>query len=119
MSACFYRIIGVSPRQHAAHPTMPRLWGFGYLATVIDAYSKAVIGWAVADHMRTDLVVAALDMARRNHDWPRIVSSIPTAARNTRPASSLITWPRIGCVPRWAGPGSVGTMHWRNRSSRR
>lgn len=41
--------------------------GFGYLATVIDCYSKAVIGWAIADHMRTDLVIEALDMARRNH----------------------------------------------------
>lgn len=42
--------------------------GFAYLATVIDCYSKAVIGWAVADHMRTDLVTSALDMARRNTD---------------------------------------------------
>lgn len=41
--------------------------GFGYLATVIDCYSKAVIGWAVADHMRTELIIDALDMARRNH----------------------------------------------------
>ncbi len=41
--------------------------GFAYLATVIDCYSKAVIGWAVADHMRTDLVIDALAMARRNH----------------------------------------------------
>lgn len=41
--------------------------GFAYLATVIDCYSKAVIGWAVADHMRTDLVIDALTMARRNH----------------------------------------------------
>ncbi len=41
--------------------------GFGYLATVIDCYSKAVVGWAVADHMRTDLIIDALAMARRNH----------------------------------------------------
>jgi transposase InsO family protein len=42
--------------------------GFAYLATVIDCRSKTVIGWAVADHMRTDLVIDALAMARRNHD---------------------------------------------------
>lgn len=41
--------------------------GFAYLATVIDCYSKSVIGWALADHMRTDLVTDALAMARRNH----------------------------------------------------
>lgn len=40
--------------------------GFAYLATVIDCYSKTVLGWAVADHMRTSLVIEALDMARRH-----------------------------------------------------
>jgi len=30
---------------------------------VIDACSRRVIGWAIADHMRTDLVQAALQMA--------------------------------------------------------
>jgi putative transposase len=33
------------------------------VATVIDLYSRAVVGWAIADHMRTELVTAALDMA--------------------------------------------------------
>lgn len=41
--------------------------GFAYLATVINCYSKAVIGWSVQTHMRTSLVTDALDMARRNH----------------------------------------------------
>ena len=40
--------------------------GWVYLATVIDCYSKMVIGYAMADHMRTSLVTDALDMARRN-----------------------------------------------------
>ncbi|MCU1691892.1 MAG: transposase [Frankiales bacterium] len=31
-----------------------------YLATVIDCYSRRLVGWAVADHMRTDLINAAL-----------------------------------------------------------
>ena len=37
--------------------------GFAYLATVIDLFSNKVVGWMVADHMRTDLVLDALDMA--------------------------------------------------------
>jgi len=40
--------------------------GFKYLATVIDLYSRKVIGWAVAGHMRTDLVIRALMMALRD-----------------------------------------------------
>ena len=34
-----------------------------YLATVIDCYSRRLTGWAVADHMRTDLVADALKAA--------------------------------------------------------
>ena len=36
---------------------------FHRMATVIDLHSRAVVGFALADHMRTDLVTAALDMA--------------------------------------------------------
>jgi transposase InsO family protein len=35
-----------------------------YLATVIDCYSRRLVGWAVADHMRTELVEDALSAAR-------------------------------------------------------
>jgi putative transposase len=34
--------------------------GFIYLATVIDCYSRKVIGWSIADHMRAELVEGAL-----------------------------------------------------------
>jgi transposase InsO family protein len=37
--------------------------GFIYLATVIDCYSKKVVGWSIADHMRTELVEDALNNA--------------------------------------------------------
>jgi transposase InsO family protein len=37
--------------------------GWAYMATVIDGYSRKVVGWAVADHMREELVVEALMMA--------------------------------------------------------
>jgi transposase InsO family protein len=37
--------------------------GWTYLATVIDLASRRVVGWALADHMRAELVVDALRMA--------------------------------------------------------
>ena len=44
--------------------TYLRTWeSWVYLATVIDAHSRRVIGWAIADHMRTDLIQDALQMA--------------------------------------------------------
>lgn len=44
--------------------TYIRTWaGWLYLATVIDCATKACIGYAMADHMRTSLVIEALEMA--------------------------------------------------------
>ena len=44
--------------------TYIRTWqGWVYLATVIDCYSKMVVGFAMADHMRTGLVTDALQVA--------------------------------------------------------
>ncbi len=42
---------------------IPTWEGWSYLATVIDIASRRVVGWALADHMRTDLVADALRMA--------------------------------------------------------
>jgi putative transposase len=42
---------------------VPTWAGFLYLAVVLDAWSRRVIGWAMATHLRTDLVLGALDMA--------------------------------------------------------
>ena len=37
--------------------------GFLYLAVVLDAFSRRIVGWAMANHLRTSLVLDALDMA--------------------------------------------------------
>ena len=42
---------------------MPTGSGFLYLAVVLDAWSRRVIGWAMATHLRTELVLTALNMA--------------------------------------------------------
>jgi putative transposase len=42
---------------------IPTWSGTLYLAVVLDVWSRRIIGWAMATHLRTRLVVAALDMA--------------------------------------------------------
>ena len=42
---------------------VPTWSGFLYLAVVLDAWSRRVVGWAMATHLRTQLVLDALDMA--------------------------------------------------------
>lgn len=37
--------------------------GFLYLSVVLDAWSRRVVGWAMATHLRTELVLDALNMA--------------------------------------------------------
>lgn len=51
-------------RRYVGDITYVSTWeGWAYLATVIDLASRRVVGWALADHMRTELVTDALDMA--------------------------------------------------------
>jgi putative transposase len=50
---------------------IPTWAGFLYLAVVLDVYSRRIVGWAMANHLRTELVLEALDMAifrRRPND---------------------------------------------------
>lgn len=49
--------------------TYLRSWeGMSYFAFVIDAFSRKVVGWQLASHMRTDLVLDALRMALGQRD---------------------------------------------------
>ena len=51
-------------RRWCGDVTYVKTWdGWAYLATVIDLYSRKVVGWATAAHMRTSLITAALDVA--------------------------------------------------------
>jgi putative transposase len=42
---------------------IPTWSGFLYLAMVLDVYSRRVVGWAMETHLRTELILAALNMA--------------------------------------------------------
>jgi putative transposase len=49
---------------------LPTWQGFLYLAVVLDAFSRRVVGWARAAHLRMDLVLGALEMALWNRHPP-------------------------------------------------
>ena len=55
--------------------TYLRTWeGWLYLAAIQDAYSRRIVGWSMADHMRSELVVDALQMAlARRRPGPGLV----------------------------------------------
>jgi len=42
---------------------VPTLAGFLYLAVVLDAWSRRIVGWSMANHLRTELVLDAFEMA--------------------------------------------------------
>ena len=64
--------------------------GFVYLATVMDCYSKRIVGYAMAEHMRTELVQKALEMAARNCQPIKGVTifHVESRDRSTRPLTT-------------------------------
>jgi putative transposase len=51
-------------RLWVADITFIRTWqGWLYLAAVMDCFSRRIVGWSMADHLRSELVVDALEMA--------------------------------------------------------
>jgi len=42
---------------------IPTVEGFLYLAVILDVWSRRIVGWAMAAHLQTELVLSALEMA--------------------------------------------------------
>jgi putative transposase len=81
------------------HPTEN---GKAYLAVVLDAFSRRVVGWSIADHMRTELVVDALQMAI----WRRRPPAGQTIAHSDH-GSTYTSW---AFGRRLRGAGLLGSM---------
>lgn len=78
--------------------------GWLYLAVVLDAFSRRVIGWAMADHLRAELVVDALQMAL----WQR--RPAPGTIHHADHGAQYTSW-AFGQRLRDAGLlGSMGTV---------
>ena len=66
------------------HPTRE---GKVYCTAVLDVYSRRIVGWSIADHLRTELVVDALEMAR----WRRQPTRGETVVHSDR-GSQYTSW---------------------------
>jgi putative transposase len=81
------------------HPTAE---GKLYLAVVLDAFSRRVVGWSIADHIRSELVVDALQMAI----WRRRPEKDKTVAHSDH-GSQYTSW---AFGRRLRGAGLLGSM---------
>ncbi len=81
-------------RRYVGDITYIATWeGWAYLATVIDLASRRVVGWALADHMRTELVEEALEMAFVHAPAGR-GGDLPLRPRLSRRIQPVVATPR-------------------------
>ncbi len=68
---------------------IPTWNGFLFLAVVLDVFSRRVVGWLMASHLRTELVLQALDMAIRRRRPERVIHHSDQGTQYTSIAFSL------------------------------
>jgi putative transposase len=79
---------------------IPTWAGFLYLAVVLDAWSRRIVGWAMATHLRTELVLDALNMALGQRRVDDVIHPLnPVSIRRSLSDSAAR---RRACDLRWA-----------------
>ena len=88
---------------------VPTWAGVAYVCFIIDVFSRTIVGWRGAGHMRTDMVLDAIDMARW-HRGARIVGlrCHSDAGSQSSPVSATRALADLGAVP---SIGSVGDSY--------
>lgn len=84
----------------------PTRTGMAYVCFIVDAFSRRIVGWRVATHMRTDMVLDALEMARRSRGQRRLIGLVThadagsqfTSVRFTERLDEIGARPSIGTV---------------------
>ena len=85
---------------------VPTRAGMAYVCFIVDAFSRRIVGWRVASHMRTDMVLDALEMSRRTRGARRLVGLVAhadagsqfTSVRFTERLDEIGARPSIGTV---------------------
>jgi len=85
---------------------VPTRSGMAYVCFIVDAFSRMIVGWRVASNMRTEMVLDALEMARRSRGGNRLVGLVThsdagsqfTSVRFTERLDEIGARPSIGTV---------------------
>ncbi len=85
---------------------VPTRTGMAYVCFIVDAFSRMIVGWRVASHMRTDMVLDALEMARRSRGAGPLVGLVAhsdagsqfTSVRFTERLEEIGARPSVGTV---------------------
>lgn len=86
--------------------SVPTRSGMAYVCFIVDAFSRRIVGWRVASNMKTDMVLDALEMARRSRGNRRLVGLVThsdagsqfTSVRFTERLEEIGARPSIGTV---------------------
>ena len=85
---------------------VPTRSGMAYVCFIVDAFSRMIVGWRVASNMKTEMVLDALEMARRSRGGRRFVGLVAhsdagsqfTSVRFTERLDEIGARPSIGTV---------------------
>ena len=85
---------------------VPTRSGMAYVCFIVDAFSRRIVGWRVASNMKTEMVLDALEMARRSRGSRRLVGLVAhsdagsqfTSVRFTERLEEIGARPSIGTV---------------------
>lgn len=83
---------------------VPTRTGMAYVRFIVDAFSRRIVGWRVASNMRTEMVLDALEMARRSCGNRRLIGLVAhsdagsqfTSVRFTERLDEIGARPSIG-----------------------
>jgi putative transposase len=98
---------------------VPTRTGMAYVCFIVDAFSRRIVGWRVASHMRTDMILDALEMARRSRGGQRLIGLIAhsdagsqfTAVRFTERLDEIGGRPSIGTIADSYDNALAGTIN--------
>ena len=95
---------------------VPTWSGFIYLAVVLDAWSRRVVGWSIGEQMNTDLVLRALNMALQQRRPEQVIHHSDQGSQYTSLPSATAA-ARWVCALPWERLGMRLIMPWRRVSS--